>query len=120
VKVSYSGFINALDGVASHEGSVVFLTTNHPDRIDEAAIRSGRVDFRLELGLCDRDQLQRMFCKFFDDEAAAERFADRVAAGRWSPAQVQERLLNAANVDEAIALFDADTADGAVPLRRAA
>jgi chaperone BCS1 len=120
VKVSYSGFINALDGVASHEGSVVFLTTNHPDRIDEAAIRSGRVDFRLELGLCDRDQLQRMFCKFFDDAAAAERFADRVAAGRWSPAQVQERLLNAANVDEAIALFDADTADGAVPLRRAA
>ena len=84
VKVSYSGFINALDGVASHEGSVVFLTTNHPDRIDEAAIRSGRVDFRLELGLCDRDQLQRMFCKFFDDEAAAERFADRSprAAGR--------------------------------------
>ena len=55
VKVSYSGFINALDGVAAHEGSVVFLTTNHPQLIDEAAIRSGRVDFRLELGLCDRE-----------------------------------------------------------------
>ncbi len=54
VKVSYSGFINALDGVAAHEGSVVFLTTNHPQLIDEAAIRSGRVDFRLELGLCDQ------------------------------------------------------------------
>jgi chaperone BCS1 len=120
VKVSYSGFINALDGVASHEGSVVFLTTNHPDRIDEAAIRSGRVDFRLELGLCDRDQLERMFCKFFDDDAAAARFADRVDAGRWSPAQVQERLLNAADVDEAVALFDAGAADGAPPLRRVA
>ena len=105
VKVSYSGFINALDGVAAHEGSVVFLTTNHPELIDEAAIRSGRVDFRLELGLCDASQLERMFLKFFDDPAAAARFAREVAPDRWSPAQVQERLLKAESVEEAIALF---------------
>ncbi len=116
VKVSYSGFINALDGVAAHEGSVVFLTTNHPQLIDEAAIRSGRVDFRLELGLCDRVQLTRMFRKFIDDAHAAERFADAVPADTWSPAQVQERLLKATSVDDAIALFG----DAVVPLRRAA
>lgn len=108
VRVSYSGFINALDGVAAHEGSVVFLTTNHPQLIDEAAIRSGRVDFRLELGPCDRGQLERMFLKFIDDPAAARRFADEVEPGRWSPAQVQERLLKAATLDEAIALFRMD------------
>ncbi len=118
VKVSYSGFINALDGVAAHEGSVIFLTTNHPQRIDEAAIRSGRVDFRMELGLCDRDQLERMFRKFFDDAEAAARFADAVAADRWSPAAVQERLLKAATAEEAITLF-ADPPP-ALELRRAA
>jgi len=120
VKVSYSGFINALDGVAAHEGSVVFLTTNHPQLIDEAAIRSGRVDFRLELGRCDRHQLQRMFRKFFDDEAAAARFADAVAADRWSPAQVQERLLKATSTEEAIALFAEPAVAATVELRRAA
>jgi chaperone BCS1 len=120
VRVSYSGFINALDGVAAHEGSVVFLTTNHPQLIDEAAIRSGRVDFRLELGLCDRDQLKRMFLKFIDDAGAAERFADAVDVERWSPAQVQERLLKAADIDEAIALFATPTAEDAVPRLRAA
>jgi chaperone BCS1 len=121
VKVSYSGFINALDGVAAHEGSVVFLTTNHPQLIDEAAIRSGRVDFRLELSLCDRGQLERMFRKFFDDADAAARFAAMVPADRWSPAQVQERLLKAANVEEALALFAArPAADGEVALLRAA
>ena len=120
VKVSYSGFINALDGVAAHEGSVVFLTTNHPQLIDEAAIRSGRVDFRMELGLCDRSQLERMFRKFFDDEAAAVRFADAVAADRWSPAQVQERLLKAASTEEAIALFSEQPPAATVELRRAA
>ena len=120
VKVSYSGFINALDGVAAHEGSVVFLTTNHPQLIDEAAIRSGRVDFRMELGLCDRDQLQRMYRKFFDDEVAALRFADAVAADRWSPAQVQERLLKAATTEEAIGLFVEPPVAETVELRRAA
>jgi chaperone BCS1 len=120
VKVSYSGFINALDGVAAHEGSVVFLTTNHPQLIDEAAIRSGRVDFRMELGLCDRDQLARMFRKFFDDEAAAARFAEAVASERWSPAQVQERLLKAGSTDEAIDLFTQPPVAETVELRRAA
>ena len=122
VKVSYSGFINALDGVAAHEGSVVFLTTNHPHLIDEAAIRSGRVDFRLELGACDRDQLERMFLKFFDNAAAASKFCAVVAPDHWSPAQVQERLLKAGSVDEAIQLFSrAESAEvTAAPWPRAA
>jgi chaperone BCS1 len=121
VKVSYSGFINALDGVAAHEGSVVFLTTNHPQLIDEAAIRSGRVDFRLELSLCDRGQLERMFRKFFDDAAAAARFADTVAADRWSPAQVQERLLKASGIDDALAQFTVRAnPDGEIAVLRAA
>jgi len=98
----------------------VFLTTNHPQLIDEAAIRSGRVDFRMELGLCDRDQLQRMYRKFFDDEAAALRFADAVAADRWSPAQVQERLLKAASAEEAIGLFVEPPVAETLELRRAA
>jgi chaperone BCS1 len=105
VKVSYSGFINALDGVAAHEGSVVVLTTNHPERIDEAAIRSGRVDFRMELGRCDADQLERMFLKFFDDAEAARRFAAAVEPDRWSPAAVQEKLLKARDADEAVTTF---------------
>lgn len=105
VKLSYSGFLNALDGVAAHEGSVVFLTTNHPELIDEAAIRSGRVDFRLELGRCDRHQLYGMFCKFFADDSAAKRFADGLPEATFAPATVQERLLKARDVGEALAAF---------------
>jgi chaperone BCS1 len=105
VRVSYSGFINALDGVAAHQGSVVFLTTNHPELIDEAAIRSGRVDFRLALTRCDRHQLEQMFLKFFPDPSAARHFADTLEPDRWSPAQVQERLLTAKSAADAARLF---------------
>lgn len=106
VKLSYSGFLNALDGVASHEGSVIFLTTNRPQLIDEAAIRSGRVDFRMELTNCDAHQLHFMFLKFFPDQGAAKEFATRVAPGTISPAKVQEKLLKAKSVDDAFAEFD--------------
>jgi hypothetical protein len=59
----------------------------------------------MELGLCDTDQLERMFRKFFDDAEAAKRFAAAVPGETWSPAAVQERLLKATNVEEAIELF---------------
>lgn len=105
VKLSYSGFINALDGVASHEGSVIFMTTNHPELIDEAAIRSGRVDFKLELNKCDTHQIYHMFLKFFDDKDKADEFAKLVPPYIYSPANIQEKLLKAKSTNEALEAF---------------
>lgn len=42
--ISLSGLLNIIDGVASHEGRVLIMTTNHPEKLDEALIRPGRVD----------------------------------------------------------------------------
>ena len=106
VKLSFLGFLNALDGVAAHEGSVVFMTTNHPETLDEALVRSGRIDFRMELGPCDRHQLAGMFRKFHDDPALAEAFAAALPEGELSPAAVQERLLKARSPTEAFVRFD--------------
>ena len=107
VKLSYSGFINALDGVASHEGSVIFLTTNHPELIDEAAIRSGRVDFRMELTHCDKHQLYKMAHKFYEDDNMASTIAEAIPAGKLSPATVQECLLKSKNLEDAIRFLKA-------------
>ncbi|MGB4812540.1 MAG: AAA family ATPase [Methylophilaceae bacterium] len=109
VKLSYSGFINALDGVASHEGSVIFLTTNHPELIDEAAIRSGRVDFRMELTNCDKHQLYAMAHKFFEDEATANTIAEAFPEGKLSPASVQECLLKSKTLEDALRYLKASS-----------
>ena len=93
VRLSFSGFLNALDGVATQEGSVLFMTTNHAEQLDPALIRAGRMDERIELGLCNEDQLRRLFLKFHDDEAAARAFAAEHASQRWSPAQAQAELM---------------------------
>ncbi len=49
-KVSLSAILNAIDGVASQEGRILIMTTNHITRLDEALIRPGRVDKKIELG----------------------------------------------------------------------
>ena len=93
VRLSFSGFLNALDGVATQEGNVLFMTTNHAGQLDEALIRAGRIDERVELGPCDEDQLRRLFLKFRPDDAAARAFAAERAPQGLSPAQAQAELM---------------------------
>jgi chaperone BCS1 len=93
VRLSFSGFLNALDGVATQEGTVLFMTTNHAERLDPALIRAGRIDERVELGLVDAEQLRRLYLKFDPDPAAAQAFVAQKAGQALSPAQVQgERM----------------------------
>lgn len=66
-KVTLRGLLNALDGVASTEGRIVFLTTNYIDRLDPAMTRPGRVDLKVFIDLPDDDQLGRMFIRFYPD-----------------------------------------------------
>uniref|UniRef100_A0A915N5I3 BCS1 N-terminal domain-containing protein n=1 Tax=Meloidogyne javanica TaxID=6303 RepID=A0A915N5I3_MELJA len=52
-RVTMSGLLNAVDGVASAEGGrVLFMTTNHVERLDAALIRPGRVDVSQHFGNC--------------------------------------------------------------------
>jgi len=93
VRLSFSGFLNALDGVATQEGTVLFMTTNHAERLDPALIRAGRIDERVELGLVDAEQLRRLYLKFDPDPAAAQAFVAQKAGQALSPAQVQGELM---------------------------
>lgn len=52
--MSLSALLNVLDGVASQEGRVLIMTTNHIEKLDAALVRSGRVDKKVEFRLADR------------------------------------------------------------------
>ena len=40
--------MNILDGIIELHGVMIIISTNHPDKIDEALIRPGRIDFKYE------------------------------------------------------------------------
>lgn len=65
--VTFSGLLNALDGVASAEERIIFLTTNHVERLDEALVRPGRVDMTVRLGEVTRYQVGRLWDRFYEE-----------------------------------------------------
>jgi chaperone BCS1 len=66
-RVTFSGLLNALDGVRSQEGRILIMTTNHKDKLDPALLRPGRADRLIELGNAKESQLKDLFKKFFPD-----------------------------------------------------
>ena len=64
--ISLSGLLNTIDGVASQEGRVLIMTSNHPDKLDAALVRPGRVDMKVEFGPAARDQAAELFVRMFD------------------------------------------------------
>ena len=66
--VTFSGLLNALDGVASAEERILFLTTNHVERMDAALVRPGRVDMTVRLGDATRFQVERFWERFYGDQ----------------------------------------------------
>ncbi|CAK7227455.1 Complex III assembly protein translocase and chaperone [Sporothrix eucalyptigena] len=65
--VTFSGLLNALDGVAAGEERIAFLTTNHIDRLDPALIRPGRVDMMVRIGEATAYQASQMWDRFYGD-----------------------------------------------------
>ena len=92
--ISFSGLLNALDGVGAQEGRIIVLTTNHRAKLDAALIRPGRIDVEEELGLATGKQLTQLMLRFFAQSA------ERIAAlardypdKSMSPAQIQQTLI---------------------------
>ncbi|KOS17192.1 putative mitochondrial chaperone [Escovopsis weberi] len=119
--ISLSGLLNAIDGVASHEGRVLIMTTNKPESLDEALIRPGRVDVQVSFTNATSSQATELFHRMYEasrpkqmpvaadlgSKAAdeldvitkggmreiAEEFGRRIPEGTFSPAEIQGFLL---------------------------
>lgn len=64
-RLTLSGLLNAIDGVASSEERIIFMTTNHCEHIDPALLRPGRIDVRQHIGNTTAGLAGRMFGRFF-------------------------------------------------------
>lgn len=113
--ITFSGLLNAIDGVAAQEGKVLFMTTNHIDELDEALIRPGRVDVRVKFDLAASDTAGKLFLKFYElnetEQAHAlktlstypdqnelenlsQEFAKEIPEGEYSMALIQGHLMD--------------------------
>merc|ERR1711939_46702 len=75
--LTFSGLLNALDGVGNPQGQIFVLTTNFREQLDSALIRNGRVDLHVEFAPTTGEQMEDMFAAFYPAEASqAARFSE--------------------------------------------
>ena len=94
-QLSFSGFINAIDGVSASTGRILFMTTNHIEKIDPALLRPGRADRIFNFGPATPDMAYRFYLKFFpgEPELASQFSATYGKTPPSSMADLQEHLI---------------------------
>ena len=118
-RLTLSCLLNHIDGIGGNHGRVFVLTTNHPERLDPALVRPGRIDISLRLGMCTGQQLARFFELYYPDVARPGAFSE-LPTGVLSPAEVSATMLKfRQDPDRAIAsLFSFGMAASPPPERK--
>jgi len=125
-KLNLSGLLNVLDGVVDTPERIVIMTTNHPEVLDPALIRPGRIDQKLLLSHMKPHNVTAMIEHYFRlggeglDRALSERVykailgdeAKGVPGLQLTPAQVEQLSAEHDEVEEMVAAIEAMVVGG--------
>jgi SpoVK/Ycf46/Vps4 family AAA+-type ATPase len=92
--ITMNGILNCLDGFNNPEGLIVIMTTNFPDKLDDALMRCGRIDLDIELSYLDKYQARNMFMSFFNNEKHFEVLWSNIQKYSVEPATLIQFLFN--------------------------
>ncbi|CAM9165519.1 unnamed protein product [Choristocarpus tenellus] len=71
-RLDLAGLLNVLDGVVDCPGRIVIMTTNHPERLDTALIRPGRIDKIILLDFIKYPAALEMMQHYYKDSVLEE------------------------------------------------
>ena len=121
--ITFSGLLNALDGITSNENLICFITTNYKNNLDSALLRPGRVDYIMRFDYSTKEQVQDMFRDFTDckDSDLPSKFYNSCCALRikMTTSLLQQYLLKyiddvdgaLKNIEEMKKMFDSSKVD---------
>lgn len=76
--ITMQGLLNCMDGFNNQEGLILILTTNHPEQLDDAITRSGRIDLTIELTYLDKYQAYNMYKSFFNETTETNEIFEKI------------------------------------------
>jgi hypothetical protein len=110
-QLNLTGLLNVLDGVVDTPGRILIMTTNHPEMLDPALIRPGRIDKKIMLGyMCSIDVIA-MLEHYFQTTLGIEqkhRVERAVQDGylKLTPAQVEQMTAECDEVNDLIRILE--------------
>lgn len=107
-ELNLSGILNVLDGVIDTPGRMLIMTSNHPEMLDPALIRPGRIDKKLLLSYLGYKDLVSMLELYFQLELSGEqveRVRDAVndpPSLKLTPAEVEQMACEHEDIEDMI------------------
>lgn len=101
--INFKTLLNAIDGIVSPYGTLLFLTTNHKLKLDSALIRPGRIDREYHIGKVNKKQAIDLFKLFYpSSNGCAEKFGRNIESNKYTPADLQKYFINRPDINIAI------------------
>ena len=94
-RLTLASLLEVFDGVMEVPGRMMVITTNHPEKLDKALIRPGRIDLNLEFGKCSNKDVADIYKNFYNKDLDMNLDAEKeMMDGVWTPAEVMQIFLN--------------------------
>lgn len=68
--ISFSNLLNFLDGALYQHGIMTIITTNHIEKLDEALLRDGRMDIKVEIEAPTEKEISEYLSIFYEQDVA--------------------------------------------------
>lgn len=112
-KLSLSGLLTVLDGVIDAPGRILIMTTNHPEKLDPALTRPGRVNMQIYMGFMRPDEAKQMVKHYYPSTATDEELGRvertfeelglRIPGGfRLSPAEMEQLCAECVTISDLV------------------
>ncbi|AYV81698.1 MAG: putative AAA+ family ATPase [Harvfovirus sp.] len=96
-KLTLSYILNLIDGTLEQPGRILIFTTNHPEDIDPALIRPGRVDVKIEFKLCSCE-ISRSIIEFYTGKKIPKEIV--FPTYKYSPAELIQLCIGEKSMEE--------------------
>jgi hypothetical protein len=115
LKVDLSFLLNLLDGVLENPGRLLVITSNHPEKLDAALVRPGRIDVVAQFKTCSLATLRKMVEFFYETTLDARHVQElqEVVSSGLPEAALDKRLVPEAATK--VGLPEAATSGGLTP-----
>jgi len=108
-ELNLSGLLNVLDGVVDTPGRILVMTSNHPDVLDPALIRPGRIEKKIMLGYMEAPDVVEMLEHYFQttlEPAEVQRVYSISNEINLTPAQIEQMASESDELEEMLSSLE--------------
>jgi hypothetical protein len=87
--LNLSTLLNILDGVLEQPGRILIMTSNHPEKLDKALIRPGRIDVIVHFNYCKKHEIAEIVLAFTNYKINKDEL-DNIIEDEFTPAEVTQ------------------------------